>query len=282
MMPGRVVCDEYSAQQRVMSSWANFAKEACDIVWNAPISKSFKKREDVHLPRTTLHVEVVWDCSAAVISTQQCPGCCGEPDEHVETSSANELYPPLIRGSHQLDLNEQSAFVECSGQRIELGDYGDYFNGVFTCRGNIFTHMEQPGIPHSAHRLAISLVANDPHALGQVQTQREVVTSSSFNNRMVLYQPRGFSLPNNEDFEMLLRALSARLARYGLVKTVIECSKFHKVRGYESWTGAEDGAPKGDNESADSGISIPLCFIAVPRPWGQHRTRREQFKRISV
>ncbi|KAI6167826.1 heterokaryon incompatibility protein-domain-containing protein [Pisolithus thermaeus] len=71
-----IVYDESSAQQEVWSSWADFAEQAYDIMWNAPTSQSNNDREDVHLPRTIFHVEVAW---AMVIRVKQCPGCCGEP-----------------------------------------------------------------------------------------------------------------------------------------------------------------------------------------------------------
>ncbi|KAI6023036.1 hypothetical protein PISMIDRAFT_595452 [Pisolithus microcarpus 441] len=97
---------------------------------------------------------------------------------------------------------------------------------------------------------------------------------------MVLHQPRGLSLSDDEDLGLLLRALSTRLAGYSLVTTVIECSRFYKVNCNESWIGKEEGVQEGGNWSTDSGILTPLCSVAAPRPWELHCARRQQFKGI--
>ncbi|KAI6107088.1 hypothetical protein EDD16DRAFT_1623869 [Pisolithus croceorrhizus] len=135
--------------------------------------------------------------------------------------------------------------------------------------------MEQLDITYSP---VISPVSGYLHVPGQVKAQRDVVVTSSPGKKMVLHQPRDLSLPNNEEFRLLLRALSPRLAGYALVTTVIECSRFYKVDGYE-WMGAE-GAPQGGDRSTESGTSMPLCSIAVPQPWRLHLSRRERFKII--
>lgn len=83
---GRIVCDEYSAQQGVLSSWADFAKQAYDIMWNAPATECLNLRGDVHLPRSVFHVEVNF-CDTllfrvdpnAVISIKQCPASTKGP-----------------------------------------------------------------------------------------------------------------------------------------------------------------------------------------------------------
>ncbi|KAI6096222.1 heterokaryon incompatibility protein-domain-containing protein [Pisolithus sp. B1] len=274
---GCVVCDESSAQQETCSSWADFAKQAYDIMWNTPISKSPNNKKDVHLPQTIFHVGIAWKSWEAVIRIERCPGCCGEPGGYAE-QSADQLYHPQIRGSYQLQSCGQG-LLECSGQRIELGDYGDIVDDIFICRGNIFNHVKQLRITPSAYKPVISPVSSDLYVPGQVHTQRDVVTASSFKNKIVLHQPRNVSLPNNKDFGLLLRALSTRLANYALVTTVIKCSKFYKVDDYEEWMSAE-GAPEGGNRSADSGTFTPLCFIVVPQPWRLHLARREQLKII--
>ncbi|KIK15633.1 hypothetical protein PISMIDRAFT_292402 [Pisolithus microcarpus 441] len=97
---------------------------------------------------------------------------------------------------------------------------------------------------------------------------------------MVLHQPRGLSLSDNEDLRLLLRALSTRLAGYSLVTTVIQCSGFYRVDCNGSWIGGEVGVQEEGNWSTVSGILIPLCSVAVPRPWDLHCARRQQFKRI--
>ncbi|KIK13060.1 hypothetical protein PISMIDRAFT_414012 [Pisolithus microcarpus 441] len=203
-------------------------------MWNAPISEPPDNTEDVHFPRTIFHAEIVWDYSNAVIRIQQCPGCCGEPGGYAETSSADEvyLYPPLERGSHGLKLSGQFAWLlECSGQGIKLGDYGNFLDGVFICHGNILRNMQQLRITHLVDIPIISPVSSDLHVPSQVQTQPDVATTPSHGEKMVLRRPRGLSLPNNKDFRLLLRALATRLAGYSLVTTVIECSEFYNVDG---------------------------------------------------
>ncbi|KAI6107097.1 heterokaryon incompatibility protein-domain-containing protein [Pisolithus croceorrhizus] len=269
---GCVVCDESSAQQEACSSWADFAKQAYDIMWNAPISKSSDNTKDVHLPQTVFHVEIAQESRETVIRIEQCPGCCGEYAEQ----SADELYPSPIYGGYQLQPSGQE-LVECSGQRIKLGDYGDFVDGIFICRGNIFNHVEQLRIAPSAYKPVISPVSSDLYVPGQVHTQHDVATASSFENKIVLHQPRNVSLPNNKDFGLLLRALSTRLACYGLVTTVIECSEFYKVDCNARRMVAEEGEGKW---SAGSGPFTPLCFITFPRPWIPRCARRQQFKRI--
>ncbi|KAI6011400.1 hypothetical protein BKA83DRAFT_4387164 [Pisolithus microcarpus] len=251
-------------------------------MWNAPISEPPDNTEDVHFPRTILHAEIVWDYWNAVIRVQQCPGCCGEPGGYAETSSVDEgyLYPPLERGSHGLKLSGQFAWLlECSGQGEKLGDYGNFLDGVFICHGNILRNMQQLRITHLVDIPIISSVSSDLHVPSQVQTQPDVATTPSHGEKMVLHRPRGLSLPNNKDFRLLLRALATRLAGYSLVTTVIECSEFYNVDG--DGRRLEAGkARDGGNGSADSGTFIPLCSVAVPRPWGPYCARRQQLKRI--
>ncbi|KAI6107093.1 heterokaryon incompatibility protein-domain-containing protein [Pisolithus croceorrhizus] len=289
----RVVWDEYSAQQEVLPSWIDFAKQAYDILWNAPVPEGFLHKENVHLPRSIFHVDIY--PYERRIRIKQCPGCCGKLGEREETrvfvtnrfggglfkpnpSYNGEIYSPLIRGSHRLQLSGQW-LVECSGQKIELGDYGSFVDGIFICRGNILKDMQRLDIVHSAYDPVSSVVSGHSHVPGQVQNQCDVVTTCCSGKEMVLHLPRDRSLPRNEDFELLLRAFSMRLAGYALVTTVIECSKFYKVADDGEWTGAE-GVPEGGGQSADSGTFTPLCSVVVPRPWRQHLARRQQFERI--
>ncbi|KAI6002319.1 hypothetical protein F5J12DRAFT_784042 [Pisolithus orientalis] len=61
--------------------------------------------------------------------------------------------------------------------------------------------------------------------------------SRSCKKNIALRQPRGLLLPKNEAFELLLKALSTRLAGNHLVTAVIQCSQFHEVNYEGSWQG---------------------------------------------
>lgn len=107
--------------------------------------------------------------------------------------------------------------------------------------------------------------------------------TSSPGENLALCRPNGFSLPNNEQFNTLLKAFSTRFAGKHLVTTVIQCSEFYKVgrEGRQDLRG--ESACKGSDGSADPGIFIPLCIVATPLAWHREpasEQRREQFENI--
>ncbi|KAI6118340.1 hypothetical protein F5141DRAFT_613966 [Pisolithus sp. B1] len=98
---------------------------------------------------------------------------------------------------------------------------------------------------------------------------------------LVLYQPKGLSLPDNEEFELLLKALSIRLARKDLVTTVIQCSELNVEERRMDVGG--DLMLDGGVRSADQGTLIPLYTVARPLAWCKdppHPERRQEFKNI--
>ncbi|KAI6097064.1 heterokaryon incompatibility protein-domain-containing protein [Pisolithus sp. B1] len=87
----RVFCDDCAASQEARVPWAGFAKQAYDIMWNAPIHTFCRipdTTEDVHLPRSIYDVRIVCGSGAGSdtdlkIDIERCPGCCGGPRKYV-------------------------------------------------------------------------------------------------------------------------------------------------------------------------------------------------------
>ncbi|KAI6002318.1 heterokaryon incompatibility protein-domain-containing protein [Pisolithus orientalis] len=293
----RVVCDECPAEQEVWSLWADFAEKVYDMLWNTPIDKSdfpsnFVTIKDAHVPRSNWDARIVYggdymDYTSMMIDIELCPGSCTGPRQC--TSIADALWLPWASsrfGLHELELGGQSVRLDkCSGQEIVLGDYGD----SSTCHdfrrcGNIFEDMQQHGIDPmtSIYRPVVSRVSSCKLVPRRVQTQHDAVTLSNRNYNLALYQPKGVSLPKNEEFELLLKAWSTRLSGKCLVTTVIQCSEFchldHEGRRIEV-----GDVSKGDNRLADPDIFTTLCVIGRPLAWHREPActrRREQLSII--
>lgn len=95
-----------------------------------------------------------------------------------------------------------------------------------------------------------------------------------------LDQSTGFSLPNNQQFQVLLKALSIHLAGQHLVIRVIRFSDSHPAdhTGRRSVSGDNSGV-----HSEQLGGYTPLCTIVIPQVWRRDRTRtqrREHFRKI--
>ncbi|KAI6143530.1 hypothetical protein EDD17DRAFT_208359 [Pisolithus thermaeus] len=107
---------------------------------------------------------------------------------------------------------------------------------------------------------------------------------SNRGTRLALQQPKGISLPANEHFVLLLKALSTRLAGEHLVTTIIQCSDFYEVDGGgERKDLGDDSAPASSNQFQGAGIATPLFTIATPQVWTREwpcEQRRERFKSI--
>ncbi|KAI6022067.1 heterokaryon incompatibility protein-domain-containing protein [Pisolithus marmoratus] len=280
-----VFCDECPSNPGAWSSWTDFAKQAYDTLWNAP-SHEYGP-QDVHLPRSICHARIVCGSQASgytnvMIDIEECAGCCGP---HGYTSSLRaELWPPWS-GSHSLELNGISAWLdECSGREIALGDYGDSLDGNFKRCGNIFEDMRELGVDltDSAYCPAVSRVSSREYVRRRLRTRNDVdVVVTSSRKSLALHQSKGLSLPNSKEFKRLLKALSTRVESKRLVRTVVQCSEFYRVDDRGRRVDVE-GALEGGNRSADPGIVTPLCFIADPLTWHKPTSARtrEQFKRI--
>ncbi|KAI6002309.1 heterokaryon incompatibility protein-domain-containing protein, partial [Pisolithus orientalis] len=166
----------------------------------------------------------------------------------------------------------------------QLGDYcGEHF--VFERRGNIFEDMRELGIDptDSLYCPVVSCVSSCKRRPRRMQIQDDAAVSrNAMGKNLALYQPKSLSLPNNEAFELLLRALSARLAGNRLVTTVIQCSDFYEVDDEGRRWGLK-GASQGDSRSAEPDTFTPLRIISRPLAWHREPAcarRRQQFKNI--
>ncbi|KAI6151182.1 heterokaryon incompatibility protein-domain-containing protein [Pisolithus tinctorius] len=230
-----IVCDEYPANQELWSSsGADFAQRVYNILWNAPIEKSYLRSamKGVHLPRSVWDARIIVSSATNVmIDIEQCPGCCTGPREC--TPLADHPWVPWTSQSyrsHELELGGRSARLhECISQGVALGDYGDYSsNDNFKRRGNIF---EDLGIDptDSVYRPVVSRVSSSKRVRRHSETQHDVVVvSHSWSVNLELYQPKALSLPNDQKFELLLKTWATRFAGNCLVTTVIECSEFYR------------------------------------------------------
>ncbi|KAI6098676.1 hypothetical protein EV401DRAFT_2147440 [Pisolithus croceorrhizus] len=127
----------------------------------------------------------------------------------------------------------------------------------------------------------------------QSSPAQEVVTASPVKSMiigqggakkpLVLYQPKGLSLPDNEEFKLLLKALSICLAHKDLVTTVIQCSELNVEERWMDVGG--DLMLDGGLRSVDQGTLIPLYTVARPLAWCKdppHPEKRQEFKNISI
>ncbi|KAI6116667.1 heterokaryon incompatibility protein-domain-containing protein [Pisolithus croceorrhizus] len=265
-----IVCEECPAKQGTLS-WVDFAKQVHDGLWSSPIDQfcfhnGSRVVRGAHLPQT------IWDArvfccsnnrshSDVMIDIKQCPGCCTGPHDQVYMFESHAFWLPWTsnsQGSHELRLDgELTKFNLCSGQEISLGDYGNYSDHKFTCCGNIFEDMQKRGIDstHLAYRPVASHVSSckSVSRSRHMRIQNEVAVTSPVANTvteqggvepamkpLVLYQPRGLSLPDNEEFELLLEAFSTLLSGKDLVTTVIQCSEFNRVDHEERWMNVGD------------------------------------------
>lgn len=174
--------------------------------------------------------------------------------------------------SYSLRLDGWEVHLEkCSGQRIALGDYGDYSGGTLTCSGNLFEDMRTLGInpEGTAYCPVVSRVFGFERKRHCMKNEGDLaVAQGTASTYLALHQPKGISLPATEDFALLLKALSTRLAGMHLVTTIIQCSDFYEID--------EDGKrkdPGGDSvqnsgtHPTEAGILTPLCSISSPQVW---------------
>lgn len=102
-------------------------------------------------------------------------------------------------------------------------------------------------------------------------------------DNLAVHEPKCFSLPNNKEFQLLLKAL--HLEDRAFVTTVIQCLDFYKVddKGRRIDMGCHS-ASKGDKQSAVPVTSkVPLCIIVRRLSWDRNPTctqRRGKFENI--
>ncbi|KAI6138371.1 hypothetical protein BKA82DRAFT_486828 [Pisolithus tinctorius] len=250
----------------------------------------------VHFPRSIWAARVVWGRLEMgnfkiMVDVEQCPGCCDGPRGWTTTSNDQgglDTPGPMntFPYSYYLYLNGwQVQLQECSGQQIALGDYGDYSDGTLIRTGNIYEDMRTLGIDvmdsaycpvvsgKSGYRLPTSHMKNGDGLTLKYRDKGE---------RLVPDQLKGVSLPVNERFVLLLKALSTRAAGKHLVKTVVQCSDFAAV-GYYGERRDPGGASDNGNHSREPRILTPLYAVASPQVWRREppcRQRRGQFQSI--
>lgn len=175
---------------------------------------------------------------------------------------------------------------ECSGQPIELGDYGDCSDGILIRTGNIFEDMRILGIDPKdmAYRPMVSRVSHDILRPFPMMNRADVAIAYHTTRRtyLAVHQAKGISLPDNEHFMLLLKAFSTRLMGKHMVTIVIQCSDFYSVDRDGNRLGSGD-VPDSATSSTDAGVLTPLCAIASPQVWRRELPcvqRREQFKSI--
>ncbi|KAI6120313.1 hypothetical protein EDD16DRAFT_892092 [Pisolithus croceorrhizus] len=237
----QVVNDQCSVDQEV--SWAAFAKKAYDLLWVAPVeSRVDSGVKCAHLPQSIWDARVVWKTrntqTDVMIDVGQCPGCCIGPYEWAATSNDRDClnmpgFMKTVHNVHGLTLGGENVWLcECSGQRITLGDYGDYSNGIFKPDGNIFeaTHALKMDPTDPAYRPVISRVPGDEIVLHRIQSGHGVSVGFRLQDDYpTLHPPQGSSLPNNKQLVELLKVLSVRLANKHLVTTTIQRSDLNGV-----------------------------------------------------
>ncbi|KAI6145872.1 heterokaryon incompatibility protein-domain-containing protein [Pisolithus tinctorius] len=301
-----VLYDEGSPTQG--TGWTGFASVAYRRMWSAraEYASSMPKREDtyshrndhfikhVHLPRSIWAARVVWGRLEIgnfkiMVDVEQCPGCCDGPRRWTTTSndwSGLDMPGPMntICHTYRLHLNAcQVQLDECSGQQIALGDYGDYSNGTFICTGNIYEDMRTLGID-TMGLADCPVISRKFYYEMPIMEIRDDLTVAHHDKgiHLALRQSKAVSLPVDECFVRLLKALSTRAAGKHLVITVIQCSDFYTIDGYGEPRGSGRASDNG-NHSGESRILTPLYAVASPQVWRREppcRRRREQFQSI--
>ncbi|KAI6095836.1 hypothetical protein EDD16DRAFT_718280 [Pisolithus croceorrhizus] len=186
-----------------------------------------------HIPRSIWAAKVVWGRwevgnSNIMVDIVQCPGCCDGPCALTTISNnwGGLVMPGFMKTvscSHLVMLGGRSVLVDnCSGQQIALGDYGEYRNENLTPMGNIFEDMRTLGIDpqDSAYCPVVSRVSTSEFVSlpGRVKNANDfdLELGDCGGKHLVLHQPKATSLPvhANEQFALLLKALSTRLAGF--------------------------------------------------------------------
>ncbi|KAI6102868.1 hypothetical protein F5141DRAFT_235155 [Pisolithus sp. B1] len=302
-----VDCDGRSPTEE--KSWTDVGRKAYNRMWKARTThamSTFNSKDSdvhpeghfvkrVHLSQSIWAVMVIWgrweaDNSKVIVDVMQCPGCCDGPCSVTDTShdwsglGAPELTVDAVFDPHLLNLDGRTVRLrKCSGQRIVLGDYGDYSDGDLVRTGNIFEDMRTLGSDRgdSTNWRAVHPVSSPWRPVWtKNQDDLAVAYHSTSEKRLVLHQPQAFSLPANEHVSRLLKDLSTRLEEKRLVTTVIQCTDFYTVD--EDGNRRDSGDDSG-NYPTEAGMLTPLYIIARPHVWRREplcKQRQERFKSI--
>ncbi|KAI6137298.1 hypothetical protein F5141DRAFT_78627 [Pisolithus sp. B1] len=277
---------------------ARFTKDA-HLIKDARFITNTHFVTNAHLPRSIWAARVVWgrweaDNFNVMVDVEQCPGCCDGPWRMTTTlNDWGGLAMPGLMNTiccpYLLKLDGWVIqVVNCSGQRIQLGDYGDRVNGILIRSGNIFEDMRILDINHEdpAYFPVVSGVSSDTRFMYDVRNQADVAIAyhTAGDTHLALHQAKGISLPANERFVLLLKTFSTRLAGKHLVTTTIQCSDFYIVdKDAKRRDSGDDLAPDNGMHATEPRIFTPFCAIASPQVWRRELPcvqRREQFKNI--
>ncbi|KAI6123443.1 heterokaryon incompatibility protein-domain-containing protein [Pisolithus croceorrhizus] len=292
------------------NGWKDFARRVYNRMWNAraeharsmpkyPEEGGYERRDNfikhAHFPRSILAARVVWGRWETynfklMIDVEQCPGCCAGPWKWTATSNDRHGLdmPGLMKTafhSHRLKVDGWWIWLDqCSGQRITLGDYGDYSDGNFRRDGNIYEDMGTLGIAttDSAYYPVVSSVSDSGYTLHRLTSQNglEVIRYGG-HKHPPLYQPKGLSLPANERFVLLLKALSTRLEGKHLVTTVIQSLDVQRV-GAGNEGKQTERAPETSKYHPEPDILTSLYTLASPQVWRREPTCTHSKEQIRI
>ncbi|KAI6167803.1 hypothetical protein EDD17DRAFT_1751214 [Pisolithus thermaeus] len=299
-----IFCDIYPADRVAWSSWGDFAEQVYNTMWNTPLGEGHPPQYSTHkilsrghLPRSAWDAMIIhfggdrnMDITDIMIDIKPCPGCCAGPRECTYDLFPDELWflstrnRSFVREVHELELDGQSVCFEEYFGRIALGDYGRFNKNNFQVVGNIFQDMQELDIDSMdpVYQPIVSPVSGSQRVPHRMQTQQDIVTCGINYDSLVLRQPKGHLLPNNAEFNLLLRALSSRTARRHLVTAVIQCSAFYRVNDKPTQKDASASVQKGGEQSMGPGVFTPLCIFHPSAPHGSPACvqRREKLKNI--
>lgn len=277
-----IICDERRSQTGMLRE--SYAKEAYDAMWSRQAdlarimsdgattdinSDSASFIRHAHLPRSIWDARITWgvwyrgNCTVN-IDIVPCTGCCYGPLA-LKTSTANwnsieapgpmrEAGPSSPRYALHIDGSKVQLLRFPGIEIIQLGDYG-YWDSTFKRDGNIFQDLAADPAYDPVKR---KISAGNG---GTMAEDRETVwTSSDNSSELVLSQPAGLSLPNNEQLRFLLKNLSSHLTNKCLVTSIVRC-------------GVGAGAP------------TQLCYLSTPQVWCPNvfdKKRRARLKEIRV
>ncbi|KAI5984773.1 hypothetical protein EDC04DRAFT_2615580, partial [Pisolithus marmoratus] len=171
-----------------------------------------------------------------------------------------------------------------------LGDYGDYSGGILIRSGNILEDMRTIDIDSedAAYFPVVSRVSGWEWPIRYMRNQGNIAVAHGATPTTYLapHQPKGISLPANDNIVLLLKAMATRLVGKHLVTTVIQCSDFYTVDHVGNRRDSEDVSAlvwDSVDPSTEEGTLTPLYTIASPQVWRRHPAyvrRRERFKSI--
>ncbi|KAI6142930.1 hypothetical protein BKA82DRAFT_4186494 [Pisolithus tinctorius] len=192
----------------------------------------------------------------------------------------------VVSHSHRLKLDGWWVWLDKhAGQKIVLGDYGDYSDGNFKCDGNIFEDMRALGIDSMdpVYHPVVSRVSGDQFYWHEFRDQNDHdLPYDDDRKELELNRLKGYSLPANQHFVLLLKAYCTRLAGKYLVITIIQHSDVPLRIGCRAKRRDSGGelAPNNVNHFADL---TPFYTVASPQVWRRDPActqRRELFKTV--